>query len=58
MRIYVDGVSQYTQSNSSASPTMSLNKSLTISAGTHNLTIVAYQSTGGTVKGSESITVK
>lgn len=58
MRIYVDSVSTYTQNNSSASTTMQLTKSLSLRSGPHNLTVVGYQSTGGAVKASETITVK
>jgi hypothetical protein len=58
MRIYIDGVAKFTQNNSSASTTMQLSTSLSVASGTHTLSVVGYQSTGGAVKASETFTVK
>lgn len=52
MRIYVDSVSKY---NVNAS---SIDTSLAISAGTHNLVVQAWDSTGAVFKNSRTITVQ
>jgi hypothetical protein len=52
MRIYVDSVSKY---NVDAS---SIDTSLVISAGTHNLVVQAWDSTGAVFKNSRTITVQ
>ncbi len=57
MRIYIDNKSVYTSTNSSPSKTYQFTQGLDIAAGTHNLVIVAYQSTGGSVQNSLSFTV-
>lgn len=51
MRIYIDGVSAYTGSTSS------LNTSLPVAAGTHNVIIQAWDTTGAVVKSSVTINV-
>jgi hypothetical protein len=52
MKIFVDGVSKYSVSASS------LHTSLTLSVGTRNIVLQAWDSNGKTYKRSETITVK
>ena len=51
VRLYVDSVAKYTTSGSRMSTSVSL------SAGTHHLTVVAYEKNGNSLKASEAITV-
>jgi len=51
VRLYVDSVAKYTTSGSRMSTSVSL------SAGTHHLSVVAYEKNGGALKTSETITV-
>jgi hypothetical protein len=51
MRIYLDGNSMYTVNSNS------LNTNVTASAGTHNLVVQAWDSSGAVYKNSETITV-
>jgi len=51
MRLYVDNVGKYTVSGAS------LSASVALSAGTHSLAVVAYESNGATEKSTEKITV-
>jgi hypothetical protein len=51
MRLYVDSVSKFTTSGSKLSTSMSL------SAGTHHVSVVAYEKNGSSLKTSETITV-
>jgi len=52
MRIYVDGVSQYTTSANT------LNTSLAIATGSHSVVVQAWDSTGAVYKNTQTLTVQ
>ena len=58
VRIYVDNVSKATVNNSAKSASFAINTPVTIAAGKHNVVVVGYQSSGGSVSTSESITIQ
>lgn len=57
MRGYIDNVAVFTVNNPSASNSQQVTQSINVAKGTHNLVIVGYQSTGGAVTASESVTL-
>jgi hypothetical protein len=52
MRLYVDNVSEYTVNGAT------LNTSVTLATGSHNLVVVGYEANGGAQVASETITVQ
>lgn len=54
MRIYVDGVDRFDVNNPAGK---SVKAQLTIAAGSHTLTVVAWNGSGQSIKGSETFTV-
>ncbi len=58
LRVYVDNVSQATVNNPKATKSFSMNLPVAIPKGKHNLVIVGYQSTGGSVSLGETVTVQ
>lgn len=52
MRVYVDNVAEYTQNGAS------LSASVSMSAGSHSIAVVGYQSNGAAQKTTETITVR
>jgi hypothetical protein len=57
IRVYVDSIPVLTVNNPAQSTSFQINQAATVSAGTHHLVIVAYESTGGALTASESFTV-
>ncbi len=57
LRFYVDNVAVATAYNSANSTSFQTTQSVAISAGSHNLVTVAYESTGAALTASESFTV-
>ena len=58
IRVYVDGVAVYFSTDPSHNVSYSINRSISMSKGKHNLVVVGYQSTGGSVSVNDSITVQ
>jgi hypothetical protein len=58
IRIYVDNAAQALLNNAQDSKSFAINHSVTLPKGTHDLVIVGYQSTGGSVTAYESITIQ
>ena len=57
IRAYVDNVSVLTVNNSATTNSFQVDSPINVAAGTHNLVVVGYESTGGSVSGSETFTV-
>ena len=57
MRVYIDNASVYTMNNPSAGKTFQISQALAVSAGSHHLVVVGYQSTGGSVTNSLNFNV-
>ena len=53
MRLYVDNISQTTITNPGKTTTFAISPSLTLAKGSHRVTVVGYQSTGG---GAQTVT--
>ena len=58
MRLYVDNVGQPSVFNPQPSMSFSINQSVSMSTGAHNLVVVGYLSTGGTVSASSTVNVQ
>jgi hypothetical protein len=58
IRLYVDNVAQPVVNNPQTSASFSINPSISMSTGTHNLVIVGYPSTGGSVSASTTVNVQ
>ena len=58
IRVYVDNVAQTLVNNSAKSKSFVINQPLAIAKGAHKLVVVGYESTGGSVTATDSITVK
>jgi len=57
IRVYVDNVAVFFNSNTGTSSSFSIDQKLTMAAGTHNLVVVAYQDDGSALTPHETITV-
>jgi hypothetical protein len=57
MRAYIDNVAALTVNNPSATKSFQFSQPVAATAGTHNLVIVGYQDTGGTVQASETFAI-
>jgi hypothetical protein len=57
IRIYVDNVARAIITDPQQSKSFAITQSISLAVGTHNLVIVAYPSTGGSLTSSESIIV-
>jgi hypothetical protein len=57
IRAYIDNVSVFTVSNPSATNSMQVTQTVTVAAGSHQLYVVGYPSTGGYVSSSSKFTV-
>ena len=58
VRVYVDSVAKALINNSARSKSFAINTPVAIAAGKHNIVVVGYQSTGGSVSASDNITVQ
>jgi hypothetical protein len=58
IRVYVDNIAQTTVDNPHQSLSFSINQPISMKAGTHNVVVVCYLSTGGALDASETITVQ
>lgn len=58
IRVYSDNVAQVLVNNPQQTRSFSISPSLSLAKGKHNIVVVGYQSTGGTVSASESLTVQ
>lgn len=56
MRVYVDNVAMYTINTSGAPATFQFTQTIPVNAGTHNVVVVAYESTGQALTNSVSVT--
>ncbi len=58
VRVYVDNVAKTLINNPQQSKSFAINTPVTIAAGKHSIVVVGYQSTGGSVSASDSVTVQ
>lgn len=58
VRVYVDSVAKALVNNPQKSKSFAINTQVTIAAGKHSIVVVGYQSTGGSVSASDSVTVQ
>jgi len=57
LRFYVDNVAVYTADNSAKSTSFQATQAVPLSAGSHHLVVVGYESTGGSLTFAENFTV-
>ncbi len=58
VRVYVDNAAATLVNNPQQSKSFAINTPITIAAGKHSIVVVGYQSTGGSVSASDSVTVQ
>ena len=58
IRLYVDSVANTLINNPQQSKSFAINTPVTMAAGKHSIVVVGYQSTGGSVSASDSVTVQ
>jgi hypothetical protein len=56
--VYVDNIAQTIVNNPQATTSFSIQQAVTMTKGSHSVVVVCYESTGGALTASETVTVQ